>query len=269
MIKVGTSGFSFKDWRGVVYAKNIQPKDALFAYQELGFNCVEINSTYYALVSEKSFSGMEAKTKSGFEFTVKAYKGITHDPFDNRLGNKKPNIDSAREDLKKFIYSIQPLKDKKKLGAVLLQFPVFFYSNEENKEYLSESKKAFKDIPVVAEFRNISWAKPENFEFLRQNDIASCSVDEPKLPRLMPFINEVTSSVGYIRLHGRNPNWFNASLAERYNYLYSDKELKEFVPEIKKTNLKASKTFVFFNNCHAGHAAKNALSLLKMLKETR
>ena len=266
MIKVGTSGFSFKDWRGEVYPKDLQPKDALGAYQELGFNCVEINATYYALMSDKSFAGMEAKTKPGFEFSVKGYKGITHDPFDSRLGDKKPSLKKAGEDLEKFLYSIQPIKEKNKLSAVLFQFPVFFYPTKENFDYLSGCRETLKDVPLVAEFRNIAWAKGETFDFLKKNGIGFCAVDEPKIPRLMPFINEVTSDVGYIRLHGRNPNWFNASLEERYNYSYSDKELKSFIPEIKKTAGKSKKTFVFFNNCHGGHAAKNAIKLIEMLK---
>ena len=90
-------------------------------------------------------------------------------------------------------------------------------------------------------------------------------MDEPKLPRLMPFINKVTSDIGYLRFHGRNTNWFNSSLEERYNYLYSKDELKEFLPEIKKIDMNAKKTFIFFNNCHAGFAVKNALDLLKLL----
>ena len=96
MIKIGTSGFSFQDWRGPVYPKDLQPRDALNYYEEkLGFDCVEINSTYYTLVSTKSFEGMEKKTGHGFEFVVKAYKGITHDPFDTRFKTEKPTIKKA------------------------------------------------------------------------------------------------------------------------------------------------------------------------------
>ena len=90
-------------------------------------------------------------------------------------------------------------------------------------------------------------------------------VDEPKLPRLMPFMNKVTSDTAYLRLHGRNPDWFNAPLETRYNYLYSDKELEEFIPEIDKMDKSSKKTFIFFNNCHAGSAAKNAVKLKQLL----
>ena len=161
-IKIGTSGFSFKDWKGTVYPKNLPLKDALIYYQEdFGFDCVEINSTYYTLVSERSFAGMVQKTHPGFEFVVKAFRGITHDPFDDRLGNQRPSLQNAREDIKKFLFSLGPLITQKKLGAVLLQFPVFFYPSQESREHMECCREMFGDIPLVVEFRNNAWAHPE------------------------------------------------------------------------------------------------------------
>ena len=265
-IKIGTSGFSFRDWKGTIYPKKLAPKDTLRYYEEdLGFDCVEINSTYYRLLSDRVFEGMAEKTSREFEFVVKGYRGTTHDPFDKRLGDKQPGIDTAKEDTEKFIYSLQPLIERKKLGAVLLQFPVFFSNNSRGREYILQCGEWFTDIPLVIEFRNSSWAKDDTAGFLRENNMGYCSVDEPRLSRLMPFINEVTSSIGYIRFHGRNKNWFNAPAEERYNYLYSDDELESFIPEIKKMDRKAKKTYAFFNNCHAGSAAKNARAIKELL----
>jgi uncharacterized protein YecE (DUF72 family) len=81
----------------------------------------------------------------------------------------------------------------------------------------------------------------------------------------MPFAPEVTSRIAYVRFHGRNPNWFNSPVSERYNYFYSDEELAEFVPLIRRMDALAGKTYVFFNNCHAGYAAKNARKFALML----
>lgn len=161
---------------------------------------------------------------------------------------------------------MKPLIDKNKIGAVLLQFPVFFYPREESKQYILECKKWMKDVPLVIEFRNRAWAKKETFDFLRQNNFGYCVVDGPKLPRLFPFINEITSDIAYLRFHGRNPNWFNSPVEERYNYFYTKEELGSFIPEIKKMNQSAKKMYVFFNNCHAGSAARNALMLTNMLE---
>ncbi|MBN2372907.1 DUF72 domain-containing protein [bacterium] len=267
-IKLGTSGFSFKDWRGAVYPDNLKQEDTLRYYQnELGFDCVEINSTYYSLLSGKSFAAMERKTDEGFEFVVKAFRGITHDPFDKRLADKKPSIEDAISYIDKFIYSVHPIREKDKLGAVLLQFPVFFYPGSQSADYIYRCKERFAGIPLVIEFRNKAWARTETFEFLRENGLSYCAVDEPKLPRLMPFINEVCSDIGYIRFHGRNSNWFNSSVEERYNYLYTQNELMEFLPEINKMEKAAKKAYIFFNNCHGGFAVKNALALLKLLED--
>ncbi|MFH1761582.1 MAG: DUF72 domain-containing protein [bacterium] len=264
MVKIGTSGYSFPDWRGTVYPQKIRPEELLIFYQEsLGFDCVEINSTYYSLLSEKTVSGMERKAGDGFEFVIKGYRGFTHDPFDSRLGIKKPEIDKALDDADKFVYSIQPIKSK--LGAVLLQFPFFFRPSSQSMDYILRLKEKFLDMPVVAEFRSRDWAVSETFSFLKNNKIAYCVVDEPKLFQLMPLINVVTSNLSYLRLHGRNRNWFNAPVSERYNYLYQEKELRSFIPEIEKMSGESEKTYVFFNNCHMGQAVKNAVTLKELM----
>lgn len=265
MIKVGTAGFSFPDWKGKVYPARLSNKDMLpyYAYN-FKLDTVEINSTYYAIPSPRHMEMINRKTPEDFEFVVKGYKGMTHDPFDSRIG-RTPTGDEVKESFQAFYRGIHPLRESHKLGAVLLQFPVFFYRNPQNKDYILFCKEQLRDIPVAIEFRNNVWATDETFQFLKANDLAYCAVDEPKLPRLMPFIKEVTSSIGYLRFHGRNQNWFNAPVSERYDYFYSDEELKEFVPEVKKMESRASKVYIFFNNCHVGSALKNALTFRGML----
>jgi len=267
-IKLGTSGFSFPDWRkGVIYPQGLPQKEELVYYgKDLGFDTLEVNSTYYAIISEKSAAAMEQKTGPGFEFVVKGFRGFTHDPFDSRFENKPP-VEKAMEDIERFRGSLKPFIAAGKLGAVLLQFPVFFYPSKQSEEYMVKCRKAFDGLPLVIEFRNIDWAKPGTFEFLRANEIGYCAVDEPKIPRLMPLINEVTSGIAYLRLHGRNKNWFNAPTDVRYDYLYSDEELKGFIPELDKMRQKAGKVYLFLNNCHAGSAVKNAVRMRDLLKE--
>ena len=228
MIKIGTSGFSFQDWIGTVYPEHLRKEDMLTFYQEkLGFNTVELNFTYYTIPSEKAIEGLEKKTPSDFEFAVKGFKGITHDPFDRRM-SEKPSISIIKAYCEHLYHSLYPLRHNKKLGAVLMQFPVFFSPSPENLDYLLMISEYFREDNLVIEFRNSEWVKDDTFSFLKKNALAFCSVDEPELPRLMPFINRTTSDTAYIRLHGRNKNWFNAPLSVRYYYLYSEDELKEF-----------------------------------------
>jgi uncharacterized protein YecE (DUF72 family) len=264
-IKIGTSGFSFPDWRNNIYPAGLQQKDELrYYYHELNFNCLEVNATYYAIISEKSAIAMEKKTGDNFEFVVKGYKGFTHDPFDNRI-EKKTDSEKITDDIIKFKSALNPFIKKNKLGCVLLQFPVFFYPSQQSEDYILKCKKMLDDVKIVVEFRNHEWAKQRTFEFLKYNNLGYCAVDEPRLPRLMPFINEVTSDIAYLRFHGRNKNWFNSPTSERYNYLYGDEELEEFIPEIKKMTSSGAKTYVFFNNCHAGAAVKNAIKMRDFL----
>ncbi|HUL21711.1 MAG TPA: DUF72 domain-containing protein [Thermodesulfobacteriota bacterium] len=266
MIKVGTSGFSFPDWKGTVYPEGIREKDMLPFYEkELGFNVLEVNFTYYTLPSQKSLAGMAQKTSANFEFVVKSFKGMTHEIWDKE---NQTRIDH-QESFRKFKYGLVPLIEEKRLACVLAQFPYGFFPNRENLGYLDEFKEEMGNIPLVVEFRNKSWLKEATFQLLEKKEIGFCVVDEPKLPQLMPYHPRATSEIGYFRFHGRNPNWFNVPMKVRYDYLYREEELKEFVPGIKEISKKTAKTLIFFNNCYSGSAAKNAAQMAKLLMNSQ
>ena len=265
MIKIGTSGFSFVDWREAIYPPGLA-KDKWLAFyeQELGFKALEVNFTYYSLTSAKSFEGMSRKTSAEFSFVVKAYRGMTHEIRDKATKKILDNKDV----FEKFLFSLGPIISDKKLACILLQFPFSFHPTQQNADYLKIARERLGDIPVVVEFRNIGWHKEKTFDFLQQNNMGYCAVDEPRLEGLIPFAPRATSPIGYFRLHGRNKNWFNAPVSERYNYLYSEQELQEFVTPIRDLSTKTGTLFVFFNNCHAGSAAKNAVMLSRMLADS-
>jgi len=265
MIRIGTSGFSFPDWKGIIYPADLPPGEMLAYYSgELGFNTVEVNSSYYRILTPAATTRMSERTPDDFEFTVKAFRGMTHDPFDPRL-TTRPSNDEVAGYYREFSASIEPLRRDGKLGAILLQFPVFFHPSQSSRDYILQARDRLPAAPLAIEFRNSEWARDETFDFLRRNDLAYCTVDEPKLPRLMPFLNRVTSSLGYARFHGRNPKWFSAPVAERYNYHYRDSELEEFTPVVRSMNIAAGKTYLFFNNCHQGAAAINAMRFRQIL----
>jgi Uncharacterized conserved protein len=263
MIKVGTSGFSFPDWVGTVCPANIKKGEMLpFYEQKLGFKITEINSTYYTIPSPKSFEGMIKKTSPGFEFTIKAHKSMTHDIRDKDTGAFIDNKDA----FDRFLYAIEPLKKENRLTAVLAQFPYSFHAVKDNYDYLLTFKERLKDIPLVVEFRNYYWHSERGLTFLKENNIGYCIVDEPKLKGLMPYNPTVTTDLGYFRFHGRNANWFDASVAERYDYLYTPDDLKIFVSDIKKISGATRHTLVMFNNCHAGKSVRNAIEMLKLIE---
>jgi uncharacterized protein YecE (DUF72 family) len=261
MIRVGTSGYSFPDWKGPVYPQGLANDEMLPFYEkELGFPAVEINYTYYRLPSAKTMQAMVDRTSPGFEFTVKFSKEMTHDIF-NDDWSIKDNPDAFQQ----FMEGVQPLIAAERLACLLAQFPYAFIKKPATIEHLLRCKERVGAIPLVAEFRHHSWATPVTYESLRRHNIGWCVVDEPALPKLLPFVPELTSDIGYFRFHGRNMEWFKAQRDERYNYLYSGTEMQSFVPHIKNMQSSAKKVFVFFNNCHHGKAAINAKEMTALL----
>ncbi|OPY76795.1 MAG: hypothetical protein A4E64_01351 [Syntrophorhabdus sp. PtaU1.Bin058] len=256
-IFVGTSGFSFDDWVGEVYPSGIKKHEMLQYYERtLGFRTLEVNYTYYAMPSIKTMESFSKRTSKDFSFVVKAFKGMTHE---------------KREDLKTqcrlFQQGIAPLGEN--LKAVLFQFPYSFVPSDGNIDYLKSVREEFHGFDSVIEFRNARWSHEQYTDVLRGLSLGYCVVDEPKLKGLLPFTPLVTSDTGYFRFHGRNRAWFREPVNVRYDYLYTEKELEEFVDPIVDVAQKSTKTFVFFNNCHAGKAVKNAMMMIEMLKSSR
>jgi uncharacterized protein YecE (DUF72 family) len=254
MIYIGTSGFSYDDWKGHFYPERIATKDML-SYYAATFKAVEINSTYYAIPPAAMFTTMSAKTPDDFRFAVKANKDMTHTSY------------ASDESFLAFLRSIQPLRDSGKLGCILAQFPWSFKPTSENFGRLREFRKRVGDLPTVVEFRNSAWISEDTFAMLRDLGLGFCSVDEPRLKGLIPPIAAATSAIGYVRFHGRNAaKWFKHDQAyERYDYLYSEEELNEWVPKVKDIESKTVQTYVFFNNHYQGKSVRNAMMFAKLL----
>ncbi len=246
---IGTSGYSYPDWKGVFYPKGV--KDMFMYYQDI-FPCLEINSTYYREFREDFFSSLAKRSRDGFVFSIKAFASLTH---------KRDNLS---DDAERFKSAVMPLHKEGKLGAVLAQFPGIFRKNEDNKRYLVDLNEALKPLPLSIEIRDSSWEDEETFNLLSSNDIGYCCVDCPDLPSLPSRRCIATNETGYIRFHSRDKSrWYKGH--ERYDYLYSRDELSEWVLPIQSLLTKTKKTLVFFNNCHAGKATKDALELQRLL----
>jgi uncharacterized protein YecE (DUF72 family) len=253
-IRIGTSGYSFQDWVGTFYPAGTVKSDMLSNYVN-HFDTVEINSSYYRIPHPRVFENIEKKTKDGFEFIVKAYKGMTHE--------RKPTPDMFDD----FHSSILPLAESGKLKGLLAQFPWSFKNSEENRGYLASLAEGLSPQKLFVEFRHGSWIKEDVFDLLSRLGIGYCSVDEPQMSGLVPPIARATGDIGYVRLHGRNyRNWWGRGTGDRYDYNYSPKELSEWAKKILELAKNTKATYVFFNNCHAGQAARNA-ELMKSILE--
>jgi uncharacterized protein YecE (DUF72 family) len=165
-----------------------------------------------------------------------------------------------------FVHMLKPFIDAGKLGCVLAQFPYSFHFSRQNRDYLEFFRERLCDLPVVFEFRNSQWLKPEVFDWMRNCNLGFCCVDEPQLPNLLPPLAEVTGDIGYVRFHGRNEAkwWQHEHAYERYDYTYSVEELKEWLPRINKLKGLAEKTFIFANNHWRGQAIDTIRQLRAM-----
>lgn len=173
-----------------------------------------------------------------------------------------------------FVASLAPLRDTGKLGLLVFQFPPWFWYKAADLDYILKCRELVGDLPIAAEFRHGSWLTEHHREgvlkFLRDNGITYVTADEPQYGTLatVPFLPEATTDIAYFRLHGRNREaWLKKGVetSERYDYLYSTGELKEFAGTAIRASARAKKVFVMFNNCRAGHAMRNALEILGFL----
>lgn len=255
MIRIGTSGYSYKDWRGTFYPDNIDKKEML-SYYAREFNFTEVNSTYYKMPNQYMIYNMMRKTPKNFTFVVKAFGGITH---------KRDNL---KRDADIFLNSLIPLIEGKKLGCILAQFPYSFHKTPGNIEYLKRMREAFKDIPVAVEFRTAEWIDDKVFNLMERENLAFVCVDEPQIEGLLPPVAAATADIGYVRFHGRNAaKWYNHSEPyERYNYLYSKEELQEWVPKIRELAARTLMVFIAMNNHFNAQAVINARELLELIK---
>jgi uncharacterized protein YecE (DUF72 family) len=252
MLRIGTSGFSYKDWLGPVYPAGLPARDQL-AFYAREVSTVELNVTFYRVPDARTVAGWARKTPDDFVFAVKAYQGLTHE--------------RAAPDFAGFVSALQPLIEAGKLGCVLAQFPYSFHPVPENREYLRRLRERLGGLPAVVEFRNAGWMAAATFELLRSLELGFCSVDEPQLKGLMPPVAVATGPVAYVRFHGRNAaKWYaHAEAWERYDYTYSTEELREWAPKLRELDAEAPLTLVYFNNHFRGQAVHGARDLGQLL----
>ncbi len=285
---VGTSGYSFADWVGPFYPPGTKSADFLRYYAH-EFSCVEVNSTYYGIPEPRVLQRMEAKTPDGFRFIVKLNQAMTHER------SLEPAL------VARFLEALQPLKDAGKYHGLLAQFPWAFRRDDGAKTHLERLRAVLPGEPLWIEFRHSSWMHPQLPAWLAERSLGYCAVDEPALPGLVPPVTHVTNGVGYVRFHGRNAkHWWGGGARDaaapgpasaavgggsaatdvppkpaparreqlRYDYDYPERELSEWVARVNELARQAKQTYLFFNNCHAGQAARNAKLMEELLRRS-
>ncbi len=259
MIRIGPAGWAYKDWEGIVYPVNKPKGFHPLTYLAQYFDTIEINSSFYGPPRPSAAKTWAERISANdrFRFTAKLYQAFTH----------KRNATAPDE--RDFKNGLRPLMEAGRFGALLLQFPWSFRFDPESRQYLLDLQKCFREYPLVLEVRHASWAQPQVLDVLAELNIGLANIDQPLFHRSIKPGVEVTSPIGYIRLHGRNyKSWFseNADVRERYDYLYTADELGPWVDRIKAVAHKANDTYAVTNNHYIGKAVVNALEITSILR---
>jgi uncharacterized protein YecE (DUF72 family) len=238
-VHIGCSGWNYKSWRGEIYPPGLPTQRWLERYAEL-FGTVEVNTTFYRLISRDAVQRWVQQTPQDFSFAVKGSRYLTHV---KRLTN-------MREGLARFYERLEPLIEAKRLGPVLWQLPETFHRDEER---LAGALAALPAGRQAFEFRHPSWFVPEIYALLREHDAALVIGDHPNRP-----FQTYGAPAGwrYVRFHhgtrGRRGNYSNSELEEWAKRLHSWRAQSEI--------------FIYFNNDWEIFAPRNVALLRRQLE---
>lgn len=275
IIRIGTAGWSYKDWDGIFYPPGMrQRKMHPLEYLARFFDTTEINTSFYGPLKPelvKLWCRKVAAVNSHFLFTAKLYRAFTHSPNSIMEPTSAASIRPTDEDEIKTREGLDALANEGKLGALLIQFPISYKNTSLNREYLDRLLRQFIEYPRVVEVRDSSWNNPETLASFTRKSVAFCNIDQPVLGKSLGPTEYVTAPIAYVRLHGRNyDQWFDSdNRDDRYNYLYSEREVSEWRTRIANLAERAQATYVITNNHFESKAGVNALELKAMVTGKR
>jgi len=275
---------------GAFYPSDVKSAEERLRFYAEQFDTVEVDSTYYALPAERNAELWAARTPPAFIFHVKAFSLLTTHGADTKRLPKalkemlsaadlaKPRLskvpDAVRElAFQMFASALEPLRQAGKLGWLVFQFPPWFTATRGNARYIEECRQRLPHDRLAIEFRHASWLADERrertFYFLRAQQLAYVIVDEPQLKNAVPPVCAATTDEAYVRFHGHNQEaWTKKgiSAAERYKYLYSERELADWAGRLR--DLKGPRAVhVIFNNCYANFGTMNATTMQQILRK--
>ncbi|HYB91988.1 MAG TPA: DUF72 domain-containing protein [Candidatus Binataceae bacterium] len=274
------------------YPPSVRTAEERLRFYAERFDTVEVDSTYYALPAERNARLWAERTPERFIFNIKAFAMMTQHPAEvSRLpkdlremlpaGERdQPRVTRPPHEMvdlafQMFWSAMAPLKEAGKLGMIAFQFPPYFTARPANFDYIASLPERVPGASIAIEFRHPSWVgeparRAATMEFLRSHGLYYTSIDAPEDKSIVPSFIEATGDQVYLRLHGKNRgNWFkrNITPAERYKYLYSERELQGVADGLKKLDARAVKrAFVIFNNCYQNFGIMNATTMAAILR---
>lgn len=275
------------------YPPAAKTAEARLRFYAQHFDTVEVDSTYYALPSERNAALWAARTPDGFRFNIKAFAWLTQHAAETRalpqaikarllpaclrearVSQPPPDIRDLSFDM--FRSALEPLRAAGKLGCILLQFPPWFTATPAHAEYVDACRQRLPADRLAIEFRHSSWFQPDatrTLDFLAERRLSLVNTDAPAAPSIPAPPWVATSDIAYVRLHGRNRQaWFQreGTAAQRFKYLYTDAELGECAARLTQmrttSGAPARRAYVIFNNCYADYGVRNALTLRALLR---
>jgi uncharacterized protein YecE (DUF72 family) len=273
------------------YPPQAKTPEARLKYYASHFSIAEIDSTYHFFPTQHNLTLWLENTPNGFAFNMKAYSLFTGQPtkfnalprtIREKYGGQisaKDNVylhhlpEEAIDELWRiFINAAESFRTAEKLGALLFQFPPWFHPEPRNFDYIARCRERLSQFQMAVEFRVGSWLDEhhqEALKFLRERGISLVCVDEPQgLKSSVPPVAEVTAPFALVRFHGRNrENWERGGIdaTEKFDYLYSEDELKEWAPRILSMAKSARELHVIFKNKRADYPVRNAIQMKKLL----
>jgi uncharacterized protein YecE (DUF72 family) len=298
-VRIGTCSWADEALSKHWYPKGLPAAERLSYYAQ-HFDTVEVDSTYYRLPVDEMVRRWAERTPDGFVMHVKAFGLMTRHPVKAEalppdLRDDAPTDDKGRIDrpsrefrgevFRRFLDALEPLRSVGKLGGILFQFPSYVVYKDRSLDYLQWAREQLGGDEMLVEFRHVSWLDDEHrddtLRFLEELRATHVIVDAPRIEgakNVAPTVLALTSPTTYVRFHGRNADTWNkrgGSASERFDYLYSDEELQEWIGPLRELAGQAQQAYAFFNNNatspdgrggRMAQAAANAKALQRLLQ---
>lgn len=239
-VRIGTSGWSYQHWIGVLYPPGLAPAKRLARYVEM-FDTVELNASFYRWPKDSTFAAWREQLPAGCTMSVKAHRGLTHY---RRLASPEPWIE-------RFDRCWRLLGDRH--GVLLVQLHPEQQRDDARLDSFLQQLPA--SIRVAVELRHPSWNDPAVYQVLERRRAAYVVMSGGGLA----CVPRATTDLVYVRLHGPDQDAIYAGC-------YSDDELRRWANRIVQWDGEGRDVWVYFNNDLGGHAVRNALTLQELLR---
>jgi uncharacterized protein YecE (DUF72 family) len=288
-VRIGTCSFADDALSHHWYPPGTPPRDRLPYYAER-FSTVEIDSTYYRVPDEKLVGGWADRTPDGFVVHIKAFGLMTRHPVkleqvppDLREGlpvDHRGRVDRPPRELRAavfdaFLAALEPLRATGKLGGILFQMPPYVVWKPSSLDYLEWARDRVGRDAFLFEPRHRSWyaedVRKELLRFLEERRMTWVVVDAPRTggANVPETLVAATTPIAYVRFHGRNASTWNVrggSAAQRFDYLYGEEELREWVPPLRELSERAEEAYAFFNNNNQTNGVAQAPAGAELLR---